>query len=400
MSKAKPNVLKPGSLKLTEKTEKHTPPPFECIALLLQGGGALGAYQAGVYEALAESGIHPNWVAGISIGAINCAIIAGNAPENRVARLREFWEGITNNTMLDSMTGYEKQFIKGDMSRTFVNQMIAGATVVNGIPAFFKPRFPMPWFSESGSIEATSYYDTAALKSTLERLIDFDRINSGETLLSVSAVNIRTGNFVYFDTRTHTICAEHIMASGALPPGFPAIEIDGEFYWDGGLVSNTPLQWVVDSKVRQDTLAFQVDLWSARGELPRNMAEVMTRQKEILYSSRTRAATDKFKYSQRMRHAIANLLDEMPPALKNKEEAKLLATVADRKVYNIIHLIYRARSYEGDSKDYEFSRLSMEDHWKAGYNATVRTLRHKQVLQRPTNHEGVFTFDINSDGHE
>ncbi len=371
-------------------------PPFECIALLLQGGGALGAYQAGVYEALAEAGLHPDRVAGISIGAINSAIIAGNAPKDRVAKLREFWEFITNNTPLDAMTGLESQFLKGDISRTLVNQMSASVTVMAGIPGFFKLRLPPPWFSESGSVEATSYYDTSMLKGTLERLVDFDRINSNEMWLSMGAVNVRSGNFVYFDTKTHKIRAEHVMASGALPPGFPAIEIDGEFFWDGGLVSNTPLEWVLlGDEYRQDTLAFQVDLWSADGNLPHNMAEVMTRQKEILYSSRTRASTDRFKYAQRARHAIANVLDNLPASMKKGAEIDLLRKISDRKVYNIIHLIYHARAYEGDTKDFEFSRLSMEEHWKEGYNATVRTLRHPKVLERPTNHEGVYTFDIN-----
>jgi NTE family protein len=382
----------------THKVDKR--PPFECIALLLQGGGALGAYQAGVYEALAEAGIEPNWVAGISIGAINSAIIAGNPPEKRVAKLREFWETVTHNTLWDNMGNAESQFVRGDISRKIVNQFNAASIMLKGITGFFKPRFPMPWFNEPGSIAATSYYDTSILKSTLERLIDFDLLNSGSMRLSISAVNIRSGNFVYFDTDTHHICPEHIMASGALPPGFPAIEIDGEYYWDGGLVSNTPLQWVVDSERRLDTLAFQVDLWSARGTMPKDMAEVTTRQKEILYSSRTRAATDKFKYAQRMRHTIANLLDKLPAALKDTPDAKVLATAADRKVYNIIHLIYKARSYEGDSKDYEFSRLSMEDHWKSGYDATVRTLRYPEVLERPQNHEGVFTFDVSEEGSE
>jgi NTE family protein len=188
----------------------------------------------------------------------------------------------------------------------------------------------------AGTIEATSFYDTNDLKRILERLIDFDRLNAGVTRLSVGAVNVRTGNFVYFDTTTHTVRAEHIMASGALPPGFPAIEIEGEHYWDGGLVSNTPLQWVVESQPRQDTLAFQVDLWSARRELPRNMFDVMTREKEIRYSSRTRANTDEFKHRQKMRCVAAALLERLPEELRNSPEAKLLSTALDRKVYNLI----------------------------------------------------------------
>ncbi len=220
----------------------------------------------------------------------------------------------------------------------------------------------------SGTLEATSFYDTRELKRTLERLVDFDRLNAGLRRFSVGAVNVRTGNFVYFDTTTHTIRPEHVMASGALPPGFPAIEIEGEHYWDGGLVSNTPLQWVVESEPRRDTLAFQVDLWSARGDFPRTMLNAMTREKEIRYSSRTRAGTDQFKRIQKLRCAAAGLLEQLPEHLKNSPEARLLGTVADRKVFNIIHLIYRARNYEGHSKDYEFSRASMEEHWRAGYH--------------------------------
>jgi len=370
--------------------------PFECIALVLQGGGALGAYQAGVYEALAEAGIHPDWVAGISIGAINCALIAGNPPERRVDGLRAFWEGITTSYSWCDWANVPK----GDAARKWLNQLYAGFALVGGAPGFFVPRYPPPWLHPPGTPNATSLYDTNRLRATLERLVDFDRLNAGATRLSIGTVNVRSGNFVYFDTKTHTIGPEHIMASGALPPGFPPIEIEGEHYWDGGLVSNTPLQWVVDSQPRLDTLAFQVDLWSARGELPRSFAEVSTRQKEIQYSSRTRASTDSFKRIQRLRRVTADLLDKLPEELRRSPEAALLRNVADRKVYNIVHLIYRAKSYEGPAKDYEFSRRSMEDHWRAGYYDVVRTLRHPGVVERPTNHEGVLTFDLAADGRE
>ena len=183
------------------------------------------------------------------------------------------------------------------------------------------------------------------------------------------------------------------MASGSLPPGFSPTEIDGEFYWDGGLISNTPLQWVVDGEVRQDTLAFQVDLWSAEGQVPRNMTDVTTRQKEIQYSSRTRASTDHFKHKQRVRCALANLLPKLPPELQNDEDVALLKEIADHKVYNIVHLIYRSKKYEGDSKDYEFSRLTMQEHWAAGYKDTMSTVQHPEIFERPTNLEGVVTFD-------
>jgi NTE family protein len=370
--------------------------PFECVALVLQGGGALGAYQAGVYEALAEAGIHPDWVAGISIGAINSALIAGNPPERRVDRLRAFWEGITTGFSWFDWVNVPN----GDAARKLLNQFYAGFALVAGAPGFFAPRYPPPWLYPAGNANATSLYDTSQLRATLERLIDFDRLNAGATRLSIGAVNVRSGNFVYFDTKTHTIGPEHIMASGALPPSFPHVEIEGEHYWDGGLVSNTPLQWVVESQPRLDTLAFQVDLWSARGELPRSFAEVSTRQKEIQYSSRTRASTDSFKRIQRLRRVTADLLDKLPEELRRGPEAALLRNVADRKVYNIVHLIYRAKSYEGSAKDHEFSRASMEDHWRAGYHDVVRTLRHPRVVERPTNHEGVLTFDLAVDGRE
>ena len=190
--------------------------PFECIALVLQGGGALGAYQAGVYEALAEAGIYPDWVAGISIGAINCAIIAGNAPEARIKKLRGFWECITANPWRNSLERTNGP--TGDAARARLNQLHAGLAVIAGTAGFFAPRYPPPWLYPSGTVDATSFYDTRQLKDTLERFVDFDRLNAGAIRLSVGTVNVRSGNFIYFDTQTHTIGPQHIMASGALPP--------------------------------------------------------------------------------------------------------------------------------------------------------------------------------------
>jgi NTE family protein len=374
-------------------------PPFDCIALVLQGGGALGAFQAGVYQGLAEANLHPDWIAGISIGAINAALIAGNAPETRLDRLRTFWEQVTSAQIPDFL-GLTNSWFRGDWARTFVNRLYASDVVLEGAPGFFTPRMPPPYFVPPGTIEATSWYDTKQLRSTLEHLVDFDRINSGEMRFSVGAVNIRTGNFVYFDSTTHTIRPEHVMASGSLPPGFPPTEVDGEFYWDGGLVSNTPLQWVVQGDTRQDTLTFQVDLWSSRGEMPRDLNDVMVRQKEIQYSSRTRANTDQFKQIQCVRVALANALDKLPPEFLDNEDGKLLRSVADRSVYQIVHLIYRAKSYEVQSKDYNFSRTSMTEHWNAGYNDAIRTLRHPEALQRPSDSTGVATFDLAINGRE
>jgi len=375
--------------------------PFECVALLLQGGGALGAYQGGVYEALAEADIHPNWIAGISIGAINAAIIAGNPPNSRVDRLREFWMQVTSSAPWDFSRNPFVDLARGDNARNLLNQTSASLAAAFGAAGFFSARPVMPWLQPGGSLAATSFYDTKHLKQTLERLVDFDRLNAGMTRFSAGAVNVRTGNFVYFDTTTHTIAPEHVMASGALPPGFPAIEIDGEHYWDGGLVSNTPLQWVIESNPRrQDTLAFQVDLWSSQGALPRNLGEVATRHKEIQFSSRTRASTGQFKYVHRVQRALDALLRRLPVDLEANDDLKILKSVASDKVYNIIHLIYRAKNHEGHSKDYEFSRLSMQDHWRAGYHDAVRTLRHPEVLARPTSLDGVFTFDLERDGRE
>ena len=372
--------------------------PFECVTLLLQGGGALGAYQGGVYEALAEANIHPDWVTGISIGAINAAIIAGNPPNCRVDRLREFWTHVTSNAPWDWLGN---PLGESDDTRNLLNQMSANFAVACGATGFFSARAMMPWLQPGGTLGATSFYDTGDLKHTLERLVDFDRLNAGMTRFSAGAVNVRTGNFVCFDTNTHKIGPEHVMASGALPPGFPAVEIDGEHYWDGGLVSNTPLQWVIESNPRrQDTLAFQVDLWSSQGALPRNLAQVATRHKEIQFSSRTRASTGQFKNVHRVQRALDALLRRIPADFEQNDDLKILKSVASDKVYNIIQLIYRAQNYEGHSKDYEFSRLSMQDHWRAGYHDAVRTLRHPEVLARPTSLDGVFTFDLERDGRE
>jgi len=374
-------------------------PPFERIALLLQGGGALGSYQAGVYQAMAEANLHPDWVAGISIGAINSALIAGNPPERRVEALRDFWETITAPAL-----GIPSLFaatlgamgLKGDFAHGLLNHAHACAALLDGASGFFKPRPVPPFLSAAGSIEAESFYDVAPLKTTLERLVDFDRINAGTMRFSVGAVNVRTGNFEYFDTITHKIRPEHIMASGALPPGFPAARIDGEYYWDGGLISNTPLQWVLDSSPRRDTLAFQVDLWSARGEFPRDLAGLDLRQKDIRFSSRTRAATDQFKQEQRLRRALGQLVELVPKEalLSAGPEIKLLIDQADEKVYNIVQLIYRAKNYESASKDYEFSRLTMEEHWTCGYNDAVRALRHPEALLPPSTADGVAIFDF------
>jgi NTE family protein len=367
-------------------------PPFDRIALLLQGGGALGSYQAGAYQALAEANLEPGWVAGISIGAVNSALIAGNPPETRVEKLREFWEAVSTPPL---GVPYLKSIeIADEFTRRIVNQTRALGILLFGAPHFFAPRIPSPLFWPSHLANSVSHYDVAPLKVTIERLVDFDRINAGDMRFSVGAVNVRTGNFTYFDNTTHRITPTHVIASGSLPPGFPATEIDGEYYWDGGLVSNTPLQWVLDSRPRQDTLAFQIDLWSSDGEMPRDLTETDVRQKEIQFSSRTRAATDQYKKAQKLRLAVAQLIKELPDELRERASVKMLEAEADDKICNIVHLIYHAKTYEGIAKDYEFSRRTMEEHWHAGYDDAVRTPSHPEVLQRPDKMEGVRTFDF------
>jgi NTE family protein len=367
-------------------------PPFDRIALLLQGGGALGAYQAGVYEALTQANLEPDWIAGISIGAVNAALIAGNVPGKRVEKLREFWEAVSTPPL---GVPYLKSIeITHELTRRAVNQTRAFGDMLFGAPNFFTPRMFPTIFGLANRADAVSYYDVSPLRSTLERLVDFDCINSNRMRFSVGAVNVRSGNFNYFDSRTDRIGPAHVIASGSLPPGFPATEIEGELYWDGGLVSNTPLQWMLDNRPHEDTLAFQVDLWSADGELPCNLQEAEVRQKEIQYSSRTRAATNQFKYAQTLRRAVRQVLLHLPDDLRTTPEVEMLTKEADEKVYNIVRLIYHSRRHEGASRDYEFSRRTMEEHWQSGYDDAARSLRHPELFQRPNNPEGVQTFDF------
>jgi NTE family protein len=355
------------------------------IALVLQGGGALGSYQAGVYEALSSSEYLPDWIAGISIGAINAAIIAGNPPEARVERLREFWEGIT---VPSAFWPALPEGIPGDRRRaSSLNALMFGR------PGFFSPRPPMPLF---GSIP-TSFYDTSGLKSTLERLVDFDRINARQVRFSVAAVNVRTGNFAYFDNAEVNIRPEHVMASAALPPGFPAVEIDGEFYWDGGLVSNTPLQYVLEYVPRRSRLTFQVDLFHARGRRPVDLEEVGERAKDIRYSSRTRAATDIFRTTHDVRHNINSLWDQLPEDIRKTPEAKFLYDFGCVTTMDIVELIYRPPDPQGCSKDYEFSRATMRTRWAQGLCDAQTTLLASPWLAPMPREAGARTFDVLSE---
>jgi NTE family protein len=354
--------------------------------LVLQGGGALGSYQAGVYEGLAEQGARPDWLAGISIGAINAALIAGNAPERQIDRLSEFWRLVSDGPQAPNWG------VAGS-TRGLISQMNAAGVLMFGVSGFFKPRFPPPQLQPAGDVAALSYYDTAPLKATLERLVDFDRINAGPTRLSVGAVNVRTGNFAYFDNRRDRIRPEHIMASGALPPGLPPIEIDGEHYWDGGLVSNTPLDYVLDEADGEDLLVFQVDLFPAQGAMPRTLDEVAERQMDIRYSSRTRLSTDQAIETHRLKSLVRQLIDRLPSEMADDAIIGALRDLSAENVISVVQLIYRRSAHEGRAKDFEFSRQTMLEHWTSGRKAVDRAFRRKGAILHPGPGIACQTFD-------
>ena len=373
------------------------------VALVLQGGGALGAYQAGVYEGLHEAGVNPNWVAGISIGALNCAIIAGNKPEDRVAKLKEFWETICHppspaagmmTSMMDMMNSAAGMFTQGtrDFTETWFGTMAAGQAILAGQQGFFVPRPMAPGMGNPAQI---SYYDTSPLIATLERLCDFDRINDSDMRVSLGATNVRNGNFVYFDNTEITLTPHHFLASGSLPPGFPATEIEGEFYWDGGCVSNTPLEYVIAGQHRKDTLVFQIDLWSAKGKLPETIGDVMTRMKDIQYSSRTRNITTAIKEMQGLRDLLNETIQKVSPAVRAKDPFfKELTAKLEGVRYNCIHLIYQNKQTEGSYKDVEFSHETKQYHWSEGLSDMRLTFDHPDCLNLPPKGQTFTQFDV------
>jgi NTE family protein len=378
----------------TSATPAKTPATAQRV-LVLQGGGALGSYQAGAYEALCHHDFEPEWVAGISIGAINAAIIAGNPREKRVDRLKEFWELVSGPVSWNPLT-------KGDRERSYFNETSAALIATFGVPGFFTPRFPPAPLWPQGSPQSQSYYDTAPLRATLERLVDFDRINDLKTRLSVGAVGVTSGNFKYFDNFEFRklgkkIGPEHIMASGALPPGFPSIVIDGEHFWDGGIASNTPLDYVLDEETDNDLLIFQIDLFSARGLLPTSLLEAAEREKDIRFSSRTRMNTDKNKQVHNTRKALRELIGKLPDYLKNDPSVEILCEAAKENTVTVVHLIYRSKNYESSSKDYDFSHVGMVEHWGAGERDVYQSMRHKDWLERPQSGETMVTYDLTGD---
>jgi NTE family protein len=366
--------------------------------LVLQGGGALGSYQAGAYQALCHFDFEPEWIAGISIGAINAAIIAGNAREKRIDRLKEFWEMVSSPVSWNPVGN-------GDRARSYFNETSAALIATFGVPGFFTPRIPPAPLWPQGSPQAQSYYDTAPLRKTLERLVDFDRINDLKTRLSVGAVSVTTGNFKYFDNFEFRklgkkIGPEHIMASGALPPGFPSIVIEGEHFWDGGIATNTPLDYVLDAEITRDLLIFQVDLFSARGPLPVSLLEAAEREKDIRFSSRTRMNTDKNRQLHNARKALRELIGKLPDDLKGDPSVEILCEAAKESTVTVVHLIYRSKNYESSSKDYDFSRVGMVEHWGAGVRDVHLSMRHKDWLERPQSGETMMTYDLTGEGTE
>ncbi len=383
------NESKPASQPNPSPKPRVEPTPWRDRkrVLVLQGGGALGSYQGGVCEGLTREGMAPSWVAGISIGAINAALIAGNPPELRLERMRQFWEQASSG-------GFFSPLASGaTFGRSMVNQMSAAYIATFGAPGFFAPRFPGPMLSPPGTAEALSFYDTSPLHETLEQLVDFDLINRGDVRITVGAVDIETGNSVLFDSAEMEIGPEHIMASGALPPGFPPVWIDGRAYWDGGLVSNTPLQCVLDAETREDLLIFQVDLFNARGPMPRNLLDAEEREKDIRFSSRTRMNTDAYLRMHRIKRAMRRLIDALPPGVGEDRDLKLLTEAAQENAVAVVQLIYRKRPYEGGSKDYEFSRQTMVEHWASGLADVEHCFNHADALFAAANGAGVKTID-------
>jgi NTE family protein len=367
--------------------ENWRPDGCDRIALVLQGGGALGAYQAGVYQAIHEAGVEPDWVSGVSIGAINSAIIAGNPPNKRLPRLRAFWENITDRRIWLYTPD-------GDVFRKARNVTSSWMTMLAGQPGFFAPRFPNPWISHTGATTATSYYDSGPLKETLLELVDFSLLNERSIRFSVGAVNVLTGNFIYFDNANEQIEPEHVMASGALPPALPMVKIGTDHFWDGGIVSNTPLQHLLDQEDRLNTLVFQVDLFSARAVLPRDIQDVLARQKDIMYSSRTRHNTDVFRRIHTWKTRLYRALARIPDEKLSDEERRLKEELAELPDITIIHIIYQQKAYEGHAKDYEFSGTSMREHWLSGYEDTKRTLKHKKWMSMPAHGAGIVVHDV------
>jgi len=359
--------------------------------LVLQGGGALGAYQGGVFETLATDGFSVDWVVGTSIGAINSAIIAGNPPRRRLERLREFWQFVGRPDELD-------RFAAGPLAPWFAPWAKMGnfmETLTRGIPGFFAPR---PGASlnieQQVPVPQASFYDTEPLQSTLERLIDFDYLNAGHVRCTVCAVEVSSGKLVVFDSARMRLTAQHIMASGALPPGFPAVVIDGKAYWDGGIYSNTPVDVVMDDAERRDTLCFMVDLWDPTEAEPCSISAAMARQKDIQYASRTREHLDDHRTMQNMRRAIEILSARLPEKDRLDPAIKRLSGLGCRSTINIVRLIMKALPTDDHNKDIDFAQSRLAARWQAGAHDARRALRHKSWLAPLPAHIGMVIHEL------
>jgi NTE family protein len=328
------------------------------VALVLQGGGALGSYQAGVYQALQEAGIEPDWIIGTSIGAINAALIVGNLPRNRLARLKEFWKRVEHApiwSFRDALPGFGMPFA-------------TWSTMSQGIPAFFLPNL-LAFAGEGFPLGAdkAGYYSTAPLERTLGELVDFGLINCGTPRLTVGAAHVRSSRMCYFDSRDCRLSVKHIMASGALPPAFPAVRIEGELYWDGGILSNTPTEVVFDDNPRRDSLVFSVHLWNPIGVEPATMAEVFNRQKDVQYASRITSQIERQEHAHRLRHVINELAAKLPEAERNSNAVRELTSYGCQTRMHVVRLLAPQLDGETHTKDIDFSPAGIMRRWDAGY---------------------------------
>lgn len=368
--------------------------PRHLNVLVLQGGGALGAYHLGVCEELSEIGVAPDWVCGISIGAINAALLAGNRPGERLPALRAFWTRMSGH--LAPIAG---QLPADGPVRDLWSTMAAGWIAMTGIPGFFSPRMPPMQFQPSGSIGAISVYDTAPLKATLDELVDFDWLNDGPMRFSVGAVSVTTGRMHFFDNQggpQHTrITADHILASGALPPGFPPVEIDGDWYWDGGIASNAPLQHILDEGIEFDKNIFQVDLFPAEGPFPQTLLDAEQRAQDIRFSSRTRLNTFHEMALSPARRVVKRVLDTCHPDLDelSDEELRVLRAFACEQRIEIAQIIYRDKAYGGKVRGIEFSQPTMEAHRSAGRRDAHNVFAVRDWSLPPAR-EGVHVIDV------
>ncbi|HQT87238.1 MAG TPA: patatin-like phospholipase family protein [Acidiphilium sp.] len=364
---------------MAEKKSKAAPARSGQNVLVLQGGGALGAYQAGVYQALHEAGVEIDWVIGTSIGAITAALIAGNEPEHRLERLAEFWDRVEYALPVNALASTPSGV-----------QASRAMTMLGGLPAFFWPN-PMALMGQGWPLgsEHAGYYSTAPLRKTLSNLVDFDRINRQHTRISVGAANVCTSQMHYFDSREQVFCVDHVMASGALPPAFPPVRVDGELYWDGGILSNTPLEAIFDDNPRRDGLIFSVHVWNPDGPEPVTMREVLNRQKDVQFASRSRSQVQRQRQLHKLRHVIANLAQRLPEAEQLSNEVAELASYGCTTQMHVVALLAPSLPDEDHTKDIDFSGASIRARWEAGYAQTLTALEQAPWTEPADPLEGV-----------